>query len=107
MLKQISLFIALITCTICVAAQSARRKGRMLSKPVWLSGTVCFQDSTNYPYEVILKADGIIVANHSFNKGDFLIKSTVTPTSVSVNALGHKRHSCISPWQYNHVIQRS
>lgn len=83
MLKQISLFIALITCTICVAAQTG-------SKPVWLSGTVCFQDSTNYPYEVILKADGIIVANHSFNKGDFLIKSTVTPTSVSVNALGHK-----------------
>ena len=23
------------------------------------------------------------------------------------NAVARQRHSCISPWQYNHVIQRS
>ena len=32
----------------------------------------------------------------------------LSATSQAANvALGKKGHSCISPWQYNHVIQRS
>lgn len=81
MYKFLAPIFILFICTINVAAQNG-------SNTVWVSGTVCFQDSTNYPYEVILKAENSIVANHSLNKRDFLIKSTVMPISISVNALG-------------------
>lgn len=82
MLNKILLLITLFTCVICVAAQNG-------TKPVWISGTVGFQDSTNYPYEVVIKTNNNIISSHFFNKGSFMIKSTVKPTSISVNAIGH------------------
>ena len=37
----------------------------------------------------------------------FLVVSRYNGNSIFLPATGIKRHSCISPWQYNHVIQRS
>ncbi len=82
MLKKFALIITLFVCTIHVAAQDN-------PDPVWLSGTVCFQDSIIYPYEVILKNEGCVIAGQSFNKGEFGIKASVMPTAVSVNVPGH------------------
>lgn len=58
--------------------------------PIWLSGSVCFQDSTNYPYEVILKKDGNIIASRTFNKGEFKIETPIMPTSALVQSLGYE-----------------
>lgn len=82
MLKNFTLLIAFFVCTIYVAAQNC-------PNPIWLTGAVCFQDSTNYPYEVILEIEGRIIAKQTFNKGAFTIKASAIPTTVSVNALGH------------------
>lgn len=82
MLKKFTLLIAFFVCTIYVAAQNC-------PNPIWLTGAVCFQDSTNYPYEVILEIEGRIIAKQTFNKGAFTIKASAIPTTVSVNALGH------------------
>ena len=77
-----SIFIFFI-CTINVAAQNS-------SNPIWFFGTVCFQDSTNYPYEVILKKDGNIIVSRTFNKEEFKIETPIMPTSASVQSLGYE-----------------
>lgn len=77
-----SIFIFFI-CTINVAAQNS-------SNPIWVFGTVCFQDSTNYPYEVILKKDGNIIVSRTFNKEEFKIETPIMPTSASVQSLGYE-----------------
>lgn len=83
MSKTIALILTLWSYAIIALAQNNH-------SPIWLSGRVCFQDSINYPYEVILKKDGNIVASRTFNKGEFKIETPITPTSASVHSLGYK-----------------
>ncbi len=82
MLKKFALIITLFVCTIYVAARNS-------PNPIWVSGVVCFPDSTDYPYEVILKKDSCIITNCYFNKGEFKINAPVMPTTISVDALGY------------------
>lgn len=83
MSKNITAILTLLVCTISMAAQNN-------PSPIWLSGSVCFQDSTNYPYEVILLKDGSIIASRSFNKGEFKIETPIMPTSALVQSLGYE-----------------
>lgn len=83
MSKTIVLILTLWSYAIIASAQNNL-------SPIWLSGSVCFQDSTNYPYEVILKKDGNIIASRSFNKGEFKIETPIIPTSVLVQSLGYE-----------------
>lgn len=70
-------------CSINVATQNS-------SDQIWIYGTVCFQDSTNYPYEVILMKDGNIIATRTFNKGKFKIETAIMPTSAVIHSLGYE-----------------
>ena len=57
---------------------------------ICVAGTVGFPDSTNYPYEVILKKDGNIIASRTFNKGEFKIETSIMPTSALVQSFGYE-----------------
>lgn len=83
MSKKITVILTLLACAISMAATNN-------PSPIWLSGSVCFQDSTNYPYEVILKKDGNIIASRSFNKGEFKIETPIMPTSALIQSLGYE-----------------
>lgn len=83
MSKNITAILTLLVCAISMAAQNNL-------SPIWLSGSVCFQDSTNYPYEVILKKDGNIIASRTFNKGEFKIETPIMPTSALIQSLGYE-----------------
>lgn len=82
MFKLLKAIIAIFACSISIAAQNS-------PNPIWISGIVRFQDSFNYPYEVTLKKDSTIIANHTFNKGAFKLRTPIMPTSISVSAFGY------------------
>lgn len=83
MLKKFALILFLLGYTMFASAQNN-------PSPLCLSGNVCFQDTINYPYEVILKKDGNIIASRTFNKGGFIIETPIMPTSVLVHSLGYE-----------------
>lgn len=80
------IFIVILTLLACVISVSAQNN----PSPIWLSGSVSFQDSTNYPYEVILKKEGNLIVSRTFNKGEFKIETPIMPTSALVQSLGYE-----------------
>lgn len=84
MLKLLIGLIAVLTCYINIAAQGQFNQ-------IWISGDVSFPDSSNYPYEVVLKNDSNIIARNSFNRKRFKIDAAVMPTSVEVYSYGFSK----------------
>lgn len=80
------IFIVILTLLACVISVFAQNN----PSPIWLSGSVSFQDSTNYPYEVILKKEGNLIVSRTFNKGEFKIETPIMPTSALVQSLGYE-----------------
>ncbi len=76
--------IVVFACTLNLASQEQPKQSR-------ISGTVCFPDSSNYPYEVVLKSDSNIIARNFFNKKRFKIEAAVMPTSVEVYSYGFSK----------------
>ncbi|GEM_PF-6274868 len=81
MLKFLIRLLVLFVCTVNVAAQNRPNQ-------IWVSGTVCFTDSANNTYEVILMNDSSLIAHGSFDNGNFKIKVPGMPTVITVKAPG-------------------